>query len=219
MTKTNQFFKDAPNILTLFNSFGNAYHEQRLRHATPYHNATHAQNVIDALVSIGYRSPTVLLAAAYHDLVYFPMAGSDANERCSATLLGIFARDLNKQSPFSEYEKNVVNCAQEYIEKTSLEVHVQRDWDMDISVPDEFNALLDADLSSLAAEWSVFLTNQENIILENGAELTKENYKKSANFLQMFVGHKRKYIYRTSAGREMWEEKANKNIEEYYNMF
>jgi predicted metal-dependent HD superfamily phosphohydrolase len=219
MTKTNQFFKDAPNILMLFNSFRNAYHEQRLRHATPYHNATHAQNVIDALVSIGYTSPTVLLAAAYHDLVYFPMAGSDANELCSSALLGWNARDLNKQSPFSEYEKNVVNCAQEYIQNTSLKVHVQRDWDMDISVPDEFNALLDADLSSLAADWSDFLTNQENIILENGGELTQENHKKSAKFLQTFVGHKRKYIYRTSAGREMWEEKANKNIEEYCNMF
>jgi predicted metal-dependent HD superfamily phosphohydrolase len=218
MTNTNQFFKDALNILTLFNSFRNAYNEQRLRHATPYHNATHAQNVIEALVSIGYTSPTVLLAAAYHDLVYFPMAGSDANERCSAALLGMFARDLNKQSPFSEYEKKVVNFAQEYIKNTSLEVHVQRDWEMNISAPDEFNALLDADLSSLAADWDIFLTNQENIILENGGELTRENYRKSAIFLQIFVGHQRKYIYRTSAGREMWETKANKNIEEYCKM-
>ena len=176
-----------------------------LRH---YHNTMHATNVVIGVNELTGYDPSLalLIAAQWHDAVYFPNAGSDANERCSSAALGIEARNIARSVELTREQKDSVNKAQDLIEYTCVEYHLHRN-----RIGGELGILLDADLSSLAAPYATFHDNQHNIIMENGGEITVENCKKSAEFLRSFL-RCRKNIYHTDKGRELWEASARVNI-------
>lgn len=173
-----------------------------------YHSAAHAFNVVQGVNELTDHNPSValIIAALWHDAVYFPNAGSDANERCSSAALGIEARKIARSVELSKDLKDAVNDAQEMIENTAVKYHLH-----DRQIGGELAILLDADLASLAASAGQFYNNQLNIIIENGGEVNAVNCKKSAEFLRQFL-RCRPYIYHTDKGRELWETKARDNI-------
>jgi predicted metal-dependent HD superfamily phosphohydrolase len=173
-----------------------------------YHNTMHATLVVQAINELTGFDPSMalIIAGQWHDAIYFPNAGSDANERCSSAALGIAARELARSVEFTQEQKDAVNKAQDLIECTSVEYHLH-----DRRIGGELAILLDADLSSLAARYDHFIDNQHYIIQENGGVITVENCKKSAEFLRRFL-QCRKHIYHTDKGRELWAMKARTNI-------
>lgn len=177
-----------------------------------YHSAAHASDVVSAVNELTDHNPSIalILAAQWHDAVYFPNAGSDANERCSSAALGIEARNIARGVDLSRELKDAVNQAQELIENTSVGVHLTSKYEG--AITGSLAILLDADLSSLAAPWEQFLQNQANIITENGGTVDDSSYRKCAEFLRSFLIC-RPYIYHTDAARALWEKSAVENIQ------
>jgi predicted metal-dependent HD superfamily phosphohydrolase len=173
-----------------------------------YHNYEHASIVTKAAHTLTNNEPSLalLIAAIWHDAVYFPNAGSDANERCSSAALCNEARKIARSVELSKETKDAVNKAQDLIEYTSVKNHLYHG-----RIGGELGILLDADLSSLAAPYGKFVDHQHNIIQENGGLITAETCKQSAQFLSQFLKC-RKNIYHTDKGRELWETNATLNI-------
>lgn len=168
-----------------------------------YHNYSHAIVVMDAVQEINPDAGLQLaIAALYHDAVYIPGAGTDANERCSAAALAVdWAKcRFHKQHP-------VLSAAQTLILGTPVKNHLTAN-----RITTELGTLLDADLRSLATDRDEFLQNQANIILENGGEVGIVTLGLCANFLHQFLTV-RSHIYHTDYAREMWEDQARSNIE------
>lgn len=184
-----------------------------------YHNYSHATEVLQALNQMTEfeTTPAQMLAAIWHDAIYFPGAGSDANERCSSMALGQAAQKVNTKTPLTDDEKHAVNRAQDLIEQTSIEVHLQATYAMTAAV--ELSQLLDADLSGLAKPWPQFVDRQIAIIHENRGDANDPKaLEASAKFLSNFLAkyrRQRKSIYRTARGIALWEAAATENIERW----
>lgn len=172
-----------------------------------YHNWGHAVAVVNSVQIVDLNpSKELILAAYWHDAVYIPGAGRDANERCSAAALVLSARSDHLYQ--TAESKDIIEKAMWLIQHTSVEHHLSKE-----PITGDLATLLDADLSSLAVSYDQFVHNQINIINENGG--TYENSKgESATFLNQFLG-RREFIYHTSAARLNWEAQARKNIEKY----
>jgi len=172
-----------------------------------YHNWGHALNVAKGVQVIDEKaSPELILAAYWHDAIYIPGAGSDANERCSAAALLLTGRSLTPDNMV------VVDKAAQLILYTSIEIHLSNKW----SISDfggDLGTLLDADLFSLCLPYEDFIQNQINIIDENGGSYEKHQ-QQSAAFLKQFLTC-REFIYHTDYARERWEQQARANIERY----
>ena len=169
-----------------------------------YHNFAHAEYVVAAVHELTPEpSKEVILAAWWHDAVYVPGAGSDANERASAAALIHTAKRLGVHSPY-------VVVAGYYVRSTHLENHLCSDRQYgDLAI------LLDADLKSLATDYDTFVANQKNIIAENlGSPDSTDDLAKCAEFLTVFLSC-REHIYHTVAGRQLWEDSAHANIERF----
>lgn len=165
-----------------------------------YHNFEHAIKVLDAVLEIDpHAGQELYLAALYHDAVYVPKAGEDANERCSAAALLVDSREKG-------FSAEVLQEAADLIIKTSVAWHLHG-----LALDPKLRTLLDADLKSLSAPWSEFCDNQLAIIREMGATVTSETVSMSAKFLQQFL-KVRNQIYRTAYAREHWEQQARQNI-------
>ena len=178
-----------------------------------YHNFEHANNVAKAVHMLTANEPSsaLIIAAIWHDAVYFPGAGSDANERCSSTALGIEARNIARGTELSKELKDAVNAAQDLIEYTSMQQHMHYS-----RISGDLAVLLDADLRSLATEkFEDFVVVQECIIRENNG-CVPDDYNESAQFLSKFL-RCRDFIYHTDKAREMWEHRARLNITRYCN--
>lgn len=176
-----------------------------------YHNWGHATRVANAcdLITNHNASDALLLAAWWHDAVYVPGAGSDANERCSSAALAGTVKQTDI-STFSDADKTSVNLAQDMIEYTTIENHLHH-----TQISGDLAILLDADLSSLADPYADFVQTQANVLEENG--MTMETHKeKSAEFLHKFLTC-RKFIYHTDYAREHWEKAARINIARFCN--
>lgn len=169
-----------------------------------YHNWGHALSVVDNVHKItDTPSDELIIAAYWHDAVYVPGAGTDANERCSAAALvqsGRIYKDIGSQ--------NVIQLAAQMIRYTKIDNHLHEG-----RLTGDIAILLDADLGSLAAPYELFLYTQENIILENGGTM-EENKDQSAAFLKQFLKC-REFIYHTDYARLNWEQAARSNIERY----
>lgn len=176
-----------------------------------YHDIAHALEVTSnvVLLSDELKASTVL-AALWHDAIYFPGAGSDANERCSAAALqntydfgvklGTLEGGLGQALAVSE--------AATLIRSTSIEYHLSAN-----RLDGELAILLDADLGALALPYDKFLAKQRAVIEENGGTFEKHKQQSSA-FLQQFL-KVRPAIYHTDKARELWEDSARKNILRY----
>jgi predicted metal-dependent HD superfamily phosphohydrolase len=207
-TQRTQIDKDEASFVIMLTAKAREYYnvnaDLRL-----YHNFDHAgKDVANAVHTLTDNNPSLalLISAIWHDAVYFPNAGADANERCSSAALGIEARKIARSVELSKEIKDSVNKAQDLIEYTAIEYHFHRQ-----RIGGELAVLLDADLSSLAAHYGRFVDSQHNIIRENGGEVNAENCKKSAQFLSSFL-RCRKNIYHTDKARELWEASARVNI-------
>ena len=183
----------------------------------PYHNLTHAKNVVLAVIAI-YESRLnflekysfdVLLAAMWHDAIY--VSGSKFNEILSLKTMRYELEDLciRTQAPFPS-----IGSAQTLIRLTKIECHLLDTID---DAPEELSILLDADLVSMAEEnYYVFEATQWGIMREQlckGVELLEEHKQKSRDFLKQFLA--KKSIYRTPEAIEMWEAKARYNLTRY----
>jgi predicted metal-dependent HD superfamily phosphohydrolase len=172
-----------------------------------YHSLAHALSVMDAVQQINPDAPLHLVVAAlYHDAVYVPGAGKDANELCSAAALAV---DWDK----CRFDKAhpVLLPAQDLIRRTSVNSHLSP------MAPDpeelaDIATLLDADLSALASDLDVFVQLQCCIIAENGGIVDEESLGKCAAFLKQFL-EVRDNIYHTEYARTNWEAKARFNIQ------
>jgi predicted metal-dependent HD superfamily phosphohydrolase len=169
-----------------------------------YHNWEHALNVVTTVEDMG-GSETTVLAAFWHDAIYIPGAGEDANERCSAAAL---MNTAIKHELRGTIEWQNVETAADMIRKTSVRHHLTRnaltEWDYEQAI------LMDADLASLASPYERFKEIQDNIILENNGDVNKDRHK-SVAFLQQFLTV-RPHIYHTPYGREHFEQQARDNI-------
>jgi predicted metal-dependent HD superfamily phosphohydrolase len=170
-----------------------------------YHSLAHALSVMDAVREINPDAPLhVIVAALYHDAVYVPGAGKDANELCSAAALAV---DWEK----CRFDKDhpVLAPAQELIRRTSVAHHLLP---IEIDPLDDLATLLDADLIALASDLDVFVQLQCCIIAENGGIVNEETLGKCATFLKKFL-EVRDNIYHTEYARTNWEAKARFNIQ------
>lgn len=173
--------------------------------AKHYHNWKHALFVVKSLWKMDNDpDDATLLAAYWHDAVYVPKAGSDANERCSSAALGNAAMQYNDNETI-----RIVEDAKELILYTTVDVHLNTRKRLGGSVA----KLLDSDLASLANPYDEFVSAQRDIIREQGGtvELHTED---SQDFLENFL-ECREYIYHTDYGREHWEDIAKSNIKRY----
>ena len=131
--------------------------------------------------------------------------------------LGQAAQQVNTEWPLSDDEKHAVNRAQDLIEQTSIDVHMEATYAMTASV--ELSQLLDADLSGLAKPWPQFVDRQIAIIHENRGDAgDPKSLEASAKFLSNFLAkyrRQRKSIYRTARGIALWEAAATENIERW----
>ena len=167
-----------------------------------YHNLDHMVNVVAAVHEItSTPSDALLLAAVWHDAIYMPGAGSDANERCSAAALKSEYFSLRSSD---EYDHVVVQ-ALDHIMHTVVDIHLGS-----IEIDGELAILLDADLKSLAAPYELFVETQEKIVNENGGTWA-EHKQKCSEFLSKFLVC-REHIYHTQYGRQNWEAQACRNI-------
>lgn len=182
-----------------------------------YHNLRHASEVVERLfVLTPEPSVQLLLAAKWHDAVYVPMAGADANERCSAAAMNVAYQIARKKIANPEGSDKIILEAQKLILGTTVANHLMGQgvvngyfWDREA----ELAILLDADLGSLADPYDAFLKRQADIIKENFGTV-EEHSKNSAQFLVRFL-QVRENIYHTDKARELWEEKARANIRQY----
>lgn len=176
-----------------------------------YHDIEHARNVIrDArILTDGAPSIGLMLAAMWHDAVYFPGVANNANELASAAALGNEAHLLNQTTELSEYHMLEVRRAIEMIERTTVQHHLSSDL-----VTGDMAVLLDSDLGALACDWPEFLDNQRGIIIENrGRVQDDESWIQCAKFLRRLM-NSREYIYHTAMAREKYEALAHKNIQD-----
>ena len=201
------------NNLGLYQVWHGAIDWYNFDHASKrYHNIQHALKVVDAVYYIKDEpSVALMMAAKWHDAVYVPLAGTDANERCSAAALGVCYHRLGiDKTPESD---KVIADAQKLIMRTHVGVHLT---DHRVDPESDQAVLNDADLSSLAEAESTFFVNQINIIKENFGT-PHDNIKDSAAFLGKFLTC-REYIYHTKNARELWEDKAKENIVNFIRM-
>lgn len=175
-------------------------------HVRHYHNIDHALSVLRSLHALVPVVPVHLeVAALYHDAVYVPGAGSDANELCSSAALEIDWKAIDAGPD------TILVKAQVLIRNSCVAVHLMHE-----RAAGDLAVLLDADLRSLAAPWEMFALNQCNIIRENGGELTEENFIKCGKFLHQFLSC-RDHIYHTDVARDEWEDLARENISKWCN--
>jgi len=168
-----------------------------------YHNWNHAQEVVSNLRD---PSQSLLIAAHWHDAVYWPGAGSDANERCSASALDYFIHSLSDTIPDSLSE--IICKAKQLILYTTIEVHFH-----DRRIGGDLAQLLDADLSALAKPYDEFVLNQAKILAENNTSL-EESKEACQSFLEKFLTT-RNFIYHTDYYRLNKETIARENIERF----
>lgn len=169
----------------------------------PYHNWDHAINVLNY---VGWdASMSVQIAALWHDAIYIPRG--HVNEMASSNALTYewIQHKIPDHIP-------ILHAANKLIEGTTVDNHLRRDA---LDPTSDLALLLDADLASLAAPYSVFVKNQANIIIENGGDPDKmESRVLCGNFLQAFLTC-RPFIYHTDHFRDMFEPYAKENINKY----
>jgi predicted metal-dependent HD superfamily phosphohydrolase len=180
------------------------YATEFYNNSNKYHNWEHALNVVTTVEKMG-GSETTILAAYWHDAIYIPGAGEDANERCSAAAMMNTAIRLGIRGTI--FWQTVVVAAG-MIRGTTVRHHLTRnaltEWDYDQAT------LMDADLASLASPYERFKEIQDSIILENNGDVNSDRHK-SVAFLQQFLTV-RPQIYHTPYGREHFEQQARDNI-------
>lgn len=173
-----------------------------------YHNMDHAMGVVTRSKMLGGTTNAVALAALYHDAIYVPGAGGNANEHCSAAALQIDLVALGHSKASLDLAR-----AKFLIISTSVANHLRASRSDDI----EIATLLDADVFSLSDNYDEFVANQYRIIRENdGDPSLLSDRKKSADFLSRFLVA-RDFIYHTDYARTYWEDRARINIQKWSN--
>ena len=165
-----------------------------------YHNIKHADRVVETALQLTENpSLELIIAARWHDAVYIP--GSSHNERASADAL---LDSYMIYKAFIPELEDIIRWSCVMIESTRVFNHLigRREFG-------GMGILLDADLASLADPYEQFLENQRNILRENHIDPT--HLTKSAQFLVKFLSCREK-IYHTDKARELFEDKARKNI-------
>lgn len=173
-----------------------------------YHNLTHADAVATALViPLSEVSPTLLLAARWHDAVYIPGAANGANEEASAAALLHVARERG-------YGLELPSAAAELIRQTTIRDHLRT-----TKAHGDIAMLLDADLSGLATNYPKFVANQKAIYQEHaGLRANRNSLAGSAEWLHALTT-RRPYIFHTDVARACWEKAARNNIRAFVTEF
>jgi predicted metal-dependent HD superfamily phosphohydrolase len=172
-----------------------------------YHNWSHAWAVRCAIMEHWDNPPAhLILAAIFHDIVYIPGAANGVNEAASAEMLNYVLRATDNNHEFMRLS------AAELIRSTDIATHMQI---LPVNATSSLAILLDADLHSLAAPYDQFVKNQENILMENLIDpLSTEGRKKTTEFLNRMASV-RSYIFHTKTGRDLWEQSAISNINQW----
>ncbi len=171
-----------------------------------YHDHEHAFTVAENvnLLLEGKATQQLVLAAWWHDAVYFPGARNGVNELASAAALTNEWITAKITAPLF-----ILHEATRLIEHTTIADHLtdQQHGNTDLGY------LLDSDLSSLASDYDTFVGTQRKILYENHLDgSTKQSLMRSANFLTTFLSCGRPTIYHTTKGKELWEDAARANI-------
>lgn len=199
-----------------------------------YHNLQHAVKVMNSVGDLMGDKLTLeaILAALWHDAVYFPGAENNANEYASAAAMRVdmkrLWRVLASHHDGAEVDsdteiiaemnfENMVLCVDEAIKHTTITHHMRRS--RSEIPPGIVPYLLDADLSSLADPYEEFVQHQINIYLESQliSDVTKtpgiEVLGDTVDFLNKLT-QARPSIYQTVEGAERYEALARKNIDQ-----
>lgn len=171
-----------------------------------YHNVEHMQNVVNALCELTpFPSQELILAAVWHDAVYFPGATADANEICSAAALKMEFKQFQQNSGT---QFDIVQSAAAMIEQTAVRVHLGQ-----VEQRGDLAILLDADLKSLADPYDKFIETQKKIVAEHGGTW-EQGAALCGKFLSSFLTCGRDNIYHTEYARTRWETRARYNIQQ-----
>lgn len=187
-------------LMLIYNSADSFYNI--LGGSRKYHSLNHSERVVGTVAKLtGSLSPELILAAKWHDAIYIP--GSKVNEEASADAL-LYTYKIYET--FIPNSSEMFQRAADLIRKTTVSHHLVEEtrFDGDLAL------LLDADLVSLADDYDAFIDTQEQILIEN--KKPKTDLKDSAEFLCQFQSA-REFIYHTERGRELFEKKAQKNID------
>ncbi len=168
-----------------------------------YHTSTHANAVAQRVLNMGHNESEILLAARWHDAVYVPGAPEGVNEQASASAL----LHIAKVQKLSTLQLAIVQQACELILQTRMNMHMTS-----LQVTEPLTAtLLDADLASLADDYSGFAAHQRHIIWEQtGVKPTAESMAAAAAWLTSFLSC-REFIFHTAMGRSL-EAPSRDNI-------
>jgi predicted metal-dependent HD superfamily phosphohydrolase len=175
----------------------------------PYHNFTHAVEVVNNCFVLGAVSPELILAGLYHDAIY--IVGCKNNEELSSLTL---QNDANQLRYWNKIDPTIVSKARTMIESTTISDHLG----VFCEANDPLAFLLDADLRNLSLNYSGFECKQHAILEENFLDEGYKHKKKSADFLSQFLTC-RPTIYRTPYAIKNWEDRARENITEFCRVY
>lgn len=188
------------NLASLWDAAAHWYKTPK-RH---YHTAAHANAVAQRVLNLGHNESELLLAARWHDAVYVPGAPEGVNEQASAAALAHTA----KVQKLDTSQLAIVAQACALILQTRMSMHLTS-----LQVTEPLTAtLLDADLASLAADYSGFAAHQRHIIWEQtGVKPTAESMAAASAWLTSFLSC-RDFIFHTDTGRSIMETLSRDNI-------
>lgn len=174
------------------------------RYAEPhrhYHTWQHIADVIDAAERISSdRSLELMLGILFHDAIYSPLQHD--NEMQSALLLV----EEGRRAGIGE---DVLRDASTLVIATA-HLHAEKFLSERGRNTPRAEVLLDADLSILGADDDVFDTYETNVRKEYAAVADRDFANGRAAIVKKFLA--RQQIFRTTAGRELWEFKARRNL-------
>lgn len=167
-----------------------------------YHNLDHINSMLALLeehVDEVSDPNAVSLAIWFHDIIYIPTRND--NEELSASLVQLMFEDKSSIDEINKIERLIL------VTKHDPELFYP-------STNDE-KYICDFDLASLGSDPETFKKNTENIRLEYSHLSDEEFVAGRKEFFKKMLS--RKSIYYTETFKDLFEEQARKNIEEYFN--
>jgi predicted metal-dependent HD superfamily phosphohydrolase len=190
-----------------FETLDAAYHEpQRAYHA--WGHIVDLLRKLDALAHLPARADLVAAAILWHDSVYLTR-DADGRPRTDPENVRASAELFLRHSKFDPMEAQAVH---DLIMATSSHMKAKPPAEHYPGFTRDFDFFLDLDLSSLAAPWSVFEKNLDDIQFEFGWAPERAFYQGRVQMLESFLGAG-PALFRLPESRALWLAHARANLQ------
>ncbi|QGM98668.1 hypothetical protein [Methylocystis parvus] len=190
-----------------FATLDSAYREpQRAYHA--WGHIVDLLTKLDALAHLPTRADLIAAAIFWHDSVYLTR-DQDGRPRTDPENVRASAELFARHSKFDALEELAVN---DLIMATSSHMKAKARAEHYPGFSRDLDFFLDLDLSSLAAPWSVFEKNLDDIHFEFGWAPERAFYQGRVQMLESFLGAGER-LFRLPESRALWLAHARANLQ------